>query len=295
MTDLYLQPESSPSVLDRAVIFQGDAVDVLYMAERTKLQAQFEADAGRMAVTAQLSLARQQVRSARLVADAWTKAVRTLLDMNPGEPADDLLTPVHDDVDLEEPTSDRPAADLEADLVLDLDDPEDLEWTPEAWNTPDRLTLRERAHSFAQTMALRYDWADGVEALTDVLERPRWGKLHLSIEHLIQQGMTPDEFGLAHALRGVFQERPELNVTPCRKLHRTVYASPALRWSTALDLARTFPGHDPEFLLTRTVGVCHQHAPEHRFSCWSDRLSLLLDGFPEGVDGDYWLTVLEER
>lgn len=290
------QPEVSPSVREGVLVCQRDALEVLLGAEREELQVQFQVDTGQLGVTAAFTLIEQQAHAARQVYDAWTNAARAVYSAVAVQtPAPDLEVLDLTDFDLPAPT--RPNAAALANIELDLDDPEELEWTvsPDVWAPAERQSLRERAHSFAQTLALRYDWADGTEALTDALDRPHWGRMHVSIEALIRQGMTPAEFELAHALRAEFQERPELNVTPCRTLHRSVYASPALRWATALELARIFPGHDPELLLTRMVQVCHRQAPEHRFSCWSDRLSLMLDGFPVQVDGDYWLTVLEER
>jgi len=92
--------------------------------------------------------------------------------------------------------------------------------------------------------------------LTDVLDRPRWGHLHTTIQQLIGAGMTPSKFDEAWTLRQLFSRRSKLNVTPCRQFHRSAYDTSGLRWSTALEPAQQFPGHDADLLITRVVNLC---------------------------------------
>ncbi|WP_185974723.1 hypothetical protein [Deinococcus detaillensis] len=279
MTPSFL-PVPSPFTL------QGHAAAVWQQAERAELQAQLQADARRLVMPAALRAAQYAAQTAQ---EAYICLTRVLAHDEDADPQDDLIGDLQE---LPVNVLDHPEAGFGADFDLDdVDDGTDLR---EPWTAPQQLSWRDRARTFALTIAVRYDWFAGVECLTDVLARPRWGQLHTTIERLIQSGMTPEEFEMAFTLRALFRDHPELNVTPCRELYRSVYDTPLLRWATALDLARRFPGHDVDLLLTRVVEVCRNY-PEHRYVCWSERITLLLEGFPQGVDSDYWLTVLEEE
>ncbi len=185
---------------------------------------------------------------------------------------------------------------LPLDVLTDLDDPEE-DWSPGAapWEEADRVTLKDHARSAALELVTRHRWEDGLDVLTEVLNRPRWGKLRTTIDHYMGLGMTADEFELSWALRAEFRERTELNVTPCRDPFRMQFDTPGLRWSVAWALARQFPGLEADLLLTRVVNVCRSAHPEGRHDCWSERIERLMETFPDHIDGEYWLSVLEER
>jgi hypothetical protein len=276
------------SRLQAQMISQGRAVSTWWQAHHQELRAQLSADAHRLRWTPALRQAKSAAQAAESDLFRSTEALQLCF-----VPAPAPLLQAPEDVDLADlPLLTAPLADLGFDLDEELDAREQVWQAP--WNAPERVTMRERAHQYALELTGRYGWQGGVEILADILDRPRWGTLHRSLERLMAQGLTPDELRQAHELRQVFGQRPELNVTPTRHRFEWTYAAPLLRWSTALDLARQFPETDPECLIERLVTVCRQTPREWPILCWSDRFAALLEGFPAGMDGDYWLTVLEE-
>jgi hypothetical protein len=301
---------TAPNILDlhlRLVGLQGEAADALLRAERQELSAQLQADGQRRLFTEELGLARRRSLEAWTALTAWTTAAKSqsagTVDGSEALPVDVALSTPGEgrQEELAAEYVELDSFPLGAELLplefdLDLEEVDDG-WTeaPSPWDAPERVSQRDHARSCALELVTLYHWETGLDALTDVLDRPRWGQLRTTIERLIRQGMTPAEFELAWALRTHFRDQPELNVVPCRRPLRTYFDTPGLRWSVALTLARGFPGHDAELLLTRLVAVSRALRPEDRHACWSDRLEQLMDALPEDIDGDYWLSVLEER
>jgi hypothetical protein len=167
---------------------------------------------------------------------------------------------------------------------------------PERRPVGKRQQVRARAEREAARISADYDWAAGFDALADALDRERWGQLRVSIEREIQNGMTPDEFQSALALRTFTNACVHLMTYPHGWRQESFWQTGPLSWSVTLRLVRCLPGaceEETALFVERLVAVCLDQDASADFGSWNERLHHRLDQCPHGWDADVWLCGLE--